>query len=557
MAVQAQHLLSHAFLPHHDVLGHPFRALEGAAVCGAGGVFLDELGIAGCAPAAGTGDAVFGGAARSELTCNGGGEYDDGLLPRKRARVAAGLVECGGQQGSLVLPLAAPPPQGQPFAGDARTRAVGCGAASTSGRAAASGVLSQLYHQGVEIDALVRLEVSDDKFEEEAARNGGIIKNGREILFQAFNWESNKQSWWSKLEDKVTDLAESGFTSAWLPPPTQSLSREGYLPQSLYCLDSCYGSLSELKSLLHKMHEHNLRAMADVVINHRIGTTQGSNGMYNRYDGIPISWDEHAVTSCSGGKGNKSTGDNFDGVPNIDHTQTFVRKDIIEWLIWLRRSVGFQDFRFDFAKGYAAKFVKEYIEESKPLFAVGEYWDSCEYSPPDYRLNYNQDNHRQRIINWIDSTGGLCAAFDFTTKGILQEAVKGELWRLRDPEGKPPGVMGWWPSRSVTFIENHDTGSTQGYAYILTHPGIPAVFYDHFYDQGSSLHDEIAKLMQIRKCQDIHSRSSVKILEAKSDLYSAIIDEKLCMKIGDGSWCPSEPEWRLAASGDRYAVWHK
>ncbi|RLM73781.1 putative BOI-related E3 ubiquitin-protein ligase 3 [Panicum miliaceum] len=155
MAVQAQHLLSHAFLPHHDVLGHPFRALEGAAL---GGVFLDELGIAGCAPAAaGTGDAVFGGAARSELTCNGG-EYDDGLLPRKRARLAAGLVGCGGQQGGLILPLAAPP-QGQAFAGDVRSRAVGCGAASTSGRAAASGVLSQLYHQGVEIDALVRLEV--------------------------------------------------------------------------------------------------------------------------------------------------------------------------------------------------------------------------------------------------------------------------------------------------------------------------------------------------------------------------------------------------------------
>jgi alpha-amylase len=63
--------------------------------------------------------------------------------------------------------------------------------------------------------------------------------------------------------------------------------------------------------------------------------------------------------------------------------------------------------------------------------------------------------------------------------------------------------------------------------------------------------------MQIRKCQDIHSRSSVKILEARPDLYSAIIDERLCMKIGEGSWCPSDPEWRLAASGDKYAVWHK
>lgn len=50
-------------------------------------------------------------------------------------------------------------------------------------------------------------------------------------------------------------------------------------------------------------------------------------------------------------QGNKSTGDNFDGVPNIDHTQPFVRKDIIEWLIWLRETIGFQDFRFDFTKG--------------------------------------------------------------------------------------------------------------------------------------------------------------------------------------------------------------
>jgi hypothetical protein len=34
---------------------------------------------------------------------------------------------------------------------------------------------------------------------------------------------------------------------------------------------------------------------------------------------------------------------------------------------------------------------------------------------------------------------------------------RGEYWRLRDSSGKPPGVMGWWPSRSVTFLENHDT----------------------------------------------------------------------------------------------------
>jgi hypothetical protein len=74
------------------------------------------------------------------------------------------------------------------------------------------------------------------------------------------------------------------------------------------------------------------------------------------------------------------------------------------------------------------------------------------------------DSHRQRTVNWIDGCGGLSCAFDFTTKAILQEAVrKREWWRLRDAQGRPPGVLGMWPSRAVTFIDNHDTGSTQVY----------------------------------------------------------------------------------------------
>ncbi|KAJ0087302.1 hypothetical protein Patl1_09456 [Pistacia atlantica] len=381
---------------------------------------------------------------------------------------------------------------------------------------------------------------------------GAVLHNGREILLQGFNWESHKHDWWRNLERKVPDIAKSGIYICMVTSSNSFLlpRRLSYLPQNLYSLNSSYGSEHLLKSLLQKMKQSKVRAMADIVINHRIGTVQGH-----------------------GGKGNRSTGDNFHGVPNIDHSQHFVRKDIIGWLKWVRNTVGFQDFRFDFARGnvirnlYSAKYVKEYIEGAKPMFCVGEYWDSCNYNGQG--LDYNQDSHRQRIINWIDGTGQLSAAFDFTTKGILQEAVKGQFWRLRDSQGKPPGVMGWWPSRAVTFLDNHDTGSTQahwpfpsnhimeGYTYILTHPGIPAVFYDHFYDWGDSIHDQIVKLMNVRRHQGIHSRSSIKILEAQPNLYSAIIGEKVCMKIGDGSWCPAGKEWTLATSGHRYAVWQK
>ena len=49
--------------------------------------------------------------------------------------------------------------------------------------------------------------------------------------------------------------------------------------------------------------------------------------------------------------------------------------------------------------------------------------------------------------------------FDFPTKGILNEAVGNtEYSRLRDADGKAPGLLGWWPERAVTFVDNHDTG---------------------------------------------------------------------------------------------------
>lgn len=122
---------------------------------------------------------------------------------------------------------------------------------------------------------------------------------------------------------------------------------------------------------------------------------------------------------------------------------------------------------------YSEKYVKEYIEGAKPLLSVGEYWDSCNYNGQG--LDYNQgimlhlehdisvsigfkniiivffsimpskfsdlvddsyiylccfvltmptDSHRQRVINWIDGTGQLSTAFDFTTKGVLQVFLK-------------------------------------------------------------------------------------------------------------------------------------
>merc|ERR1719498_1337997 len=210
------------------------------------------------------------------------------------------------------------------------------------------------------------------------------------------------------------------------------------------------------------------------------------------------------------------------------------------------------------------------MEASEPTFAVGEFWDSLAYNNQG-QPEHNQNAHRQRIINWINAAGGRTTAFDVTTKGVLHAVFeRNEYWRLKDDAGKPPGVMGWWPSRTTTFLENHDTGSTQGhwrfpehalgqgYAYILTHPGTPTVFYDHFFHMHH-LRDTISRLMALRRRHRIHSRSSITIHQATQDLYVADVDDKLMVKLGSKDWSPrllkDGNSWQRVESGDNWCVW--
>lgn len=392
--------------------------------------------------------------------------------------------------------------------------------------------------------------------------------SGFEILCQGFNWESHKSGrWYMELREKVAELSSLGFTVVWLPPPTDSVSPEGYMPKDLYNLNSRYGSTDELKGLVKRFHEVNIRVLGDAVLNHRCAEYQNQNGVWNIFGGR-LNWDDRAVVADDPhfqGKGNKSSGDCFHAAPNIDHSQEFVRKDLKEWLCWLREAIGYDGLRLDFVRGFWGGYVKDYIEASEPYFAVGEYWDSLNYTYGE--MDHDQDAHRQRIVDWINATNGTAGAFDVTTKGILHAALERcEYWRLSDQKGRPPGVVGWWPSRAVTFIENHDTGSTQGhwrfpggkemqgYAYILTHPGTPAVFYDHIF---SHMKSEISELISLRNRNKIHCRSTIKITKAERDVYAAVIEEKVAMKIGPGHYePPSGPErWSLAIEGRDYKVW--
>lgn len=385
-------------------------------------------------------------------------------------------------------------------------------------------------------------------------------KESHDVLLQGFHWESHKAtSWWNKVNQKAKDISEAGFTIVWFPPSSAAASKEGYLPHQLYLQKSEYGEQQELQDAIKKLHDYGIMSIADIVINHRVGTKDWA-------DFTNPKWGSDAVCrndEWAGASGNYDTGDSYGAARDLDHTNPKVQKDIIEWMQWLKNNIGYDGYRYDYVKGYHGKYNKIYNEMSNPAFSVGELWDDLDTNNPD--------PHRQQLCNWINDTGARSAAFDFTTKGILQLAVKNsEYQRLKDKNNKPVGLIGWWPERAVTFLDNHDTGPSpnggqnhwpfpkekimEGYCYILTHPGIPCVYWVHFFNWN--IKEKIEKLIQLRKKQGISSTSKVDIKQANNFVYAAIIDEKTAMKIGSGDWNPGEG-WELSISDTAYAVWTK
>lgn len=396
-----------------------------------------------------------------------------------------------------------------------------------------------------------------------------------DVMLQGFNWVSwqNTTGWYNVVNSKATELEAAGIDAIWLPPPSKTADNPGYIPTVWYDLNSKYGTQTQLVSLINNLHTKNIKVLADIVINHRGGTT-------GFYDFSTPSWDtpnqRYSIVNnddCNCGTGApdfnpvsfnlKSPGESggFGAGRDLDHTNAAVRQGVKDWMNWLKNTIGFDGWRYDFVHGYHGKYIKEYNNATNPYFSVGEILEG----------------DRQRIANWLDltkdgSADANSSAFDFATKSALQNAFNdNNLSYLRDGNGKASGLIGWWANKAVTMLDNHDTGPTpnqgywvfpgqhleKGYAYILTHPGVPMVFWDHLFDSGNQVKNTIKSLIAIRKRNGLKSNSALNIVVAQQNLYAATIDNKVAMKLGSGSWTPSGTGWVIAASGNDWAVWEK
>lgn len=399
-----------------------------------------------------------------------------------------------------------------------------------------------------------------------------------DVMMQAFWWDSysdskiNKyNSFYDFVKDKIIVLSNAHIDAIWLPPPSEGEGM-GYHPRKLFDFNSEHGTKDQLESLITFMKSRKMHAMADIVINHRIGTATWTDFTEPSWSCQSICIDDEGFTdpNAFGTKpcGDLDEGESWGGARDLNHKSLEVQNGIKDYFNRLK-VLGFDSWRYDFVKGFPAKYVGEYNQSNSYYISVGEYWDG----------NINA------IKSWIDNTkfttsGALTeesAAFDFALKYKLRDAIVNKNYSLLESGNSLASIVGYG-DKSITFLDNHDTGCinrtdcdnlfskninelTKGYVYLLTHPGIPMIWGYHYFftDASGSLKKDIDELILIRKENGINATSTVQVIETKngaSGYYLAEIGNKLLVKIGDGPYTPSGV-WKELKKGSGYSIWSK
>ena len=480
---------------------------------------------------------------------------------------------------------------------------------------------------GIKIDATTNLKVVGTKsglanssvvsaeYTKQAAQSYTENKSG--VMLQGFNWDSAPRGegfnaenpnpkWykWYKTMKTYSDEIKNRFEYVWFPPAskTDTSSSEGYAPNELNNLNSCYGTEEELKAVVESIKP--AKAIADIVVNHRSGTTSWgdfTNPKWND-DYYSICSDDEGF-SLSGSpmlgsskKGAKDSGQGYAAYRDLDHTNVAVQQGIYSWMNSVLKRAGFVGWRYDYVKGFDGKYVGYYNAMTDAAFSVGEYW-------PD------DGNWKTLIDNWISATGNSVngqagkksRAFDFVLKQNLnnafgwtkvadgvQDKSQDELWDLSLLADNST-LMRSNPSAAITFVDNHDTGSTQqhwelswfdvpvAYAYILTHPGMPCVASQHYFAEDGwqyrgaetvpgttkTMKEHIDYLIQLRQDLGIEYDDTVNVLASSETNYVAKIagtNGEIIVKIGGDAYTPTGTGYTgnyPIYSGTNFAIWQK
>lgn len=401
------------------------------------------------------------------------------------------------------------------------------------------------------------------------------------VMIQAYYWahEGNTATpWtsefgpiqWTDLNAQASELGKY-FNLVWLAPSAATEDYTGFLPNNYSNQNNIWGNVNELKTLISNLHSAGAKVVADIVINHSSPTGTGNYctwdafnfgnyGAYNpdatwiakddeifisrniydkyyyRFDNDPVNGEPAGIKEDAGECGNvvsdeydEKTCSNqaklwswaeYNCVYSRDwaHKKKEVREMSRAYLTWMKEEIGYDGWRYDFAKGLHGSHLDDYNKASNAAFSVAEVFDG--------------DINRE--IGVLEDTKFNTYVFDFPGKyNFMNDAIKYGVYEklkgiwdskyLNEGENSVKSMLVNYKKNTVTFVDNHDTfrenynlsgtpnqiGDSakvvMANAFILSMPGVPCVFYPHWYVFKEALKPMIAA----RHEMGVHSESIV------------------------------------------------
>ena len=377
------------------------------------------------------------------------------------------------------------------------------------------------------------------------------------VMLQGFYWDSYSDTKWTNLASQADELSQY-FNLIWVPNSAYANSESnnmGYHPVYWFDHKSAFGSEAELRSMIDAFKDKKVGIIEDVVINHRASVNsdwlnfpeETYKEVKYRLTAADICNDDESKNNGFTPTGAADTGDKYPGARDLDHTGANVQKNVNAYLDFLLNGLGYVGFRYDYAKGFSAKYFGQYNKTAQPQFSVGEVWDN-----------------KTTIVNWINGTKQdgtiMSAAFDFPMKYNINGAFNNSNWELLNGDALANDVS--YARYAVTFVDNHDTyrddnalknNVCAANAYILTMPGTPCLFLPHWKDYKGSL----KRLIAARKAVGINNQSTILNASVEGAGYVLKVQgtKGTAMLILGGSTGVSTTGFQLVTEGRKYKLY--
>ena len=387
--------------------------------------------------------------------------------------------------------------------------------------------------------------------------DAGWPKNYEGVMLQGFYWDSYADTKWTNLKSQADELSQF-FNLIWVPNSAYANSESnnmGYHPVYWFDHKSAFGSEAELRSMIDAFKDKKVGIIEDVVINHRASVNsdwlnfpeETYKEVKYRLTAADICNDDESKDNGFTPTGAADTGDKYPGARDLDHTGANVQKNVNAYLDFLLNDLGYVGFRYDYAKGFSAKYFGQYNKTAQPQFSVGEVWDN-----------------KTTIVNWINGTKQegtiMSAAFDFTMKWNINKAFSNSNWELLNGEALANDAD--YARYAVTFVDNHDTyrddnalknNVCAANAFILTMPGTPCLFLPHWKDYKGTL----KRLIAARKAVGINNQSAILESTVKGAGYVLKVQgtKGIAMLILGGSTGLSTTGFQLVTEGRKYKLY--